>query len=202
MRLPLAVAIAFGVAVLTPDPAARSLSPTRAEAAVSLEMSLGDLVAASKLVVVGTPLDHRAVWEDDDSARGRRIVTYTRVRVDRAIDGAAKSGDEVWVRSLGGHVGDIGQRVDGEALLVTGVQAILFLQPRGDGTQAIAGMAQGHYPIVASNGAPPRLVPSPTVGMLLPRAGSTAVAAGRVLVGKTLDEASALIVAERAAHAR
>ena len=96
-----------------PDWAHVSLSTRRAAASTSIELSVAELVSKSTLVLAGTPLDSRSLWEESEGGRGRRIVTYTRLRVDRLIDGNAAS--EVWVRTLGGEVDDIGQHVDGEA---------------------------------------------------------------------------------------
>lgn len=201
MRLPVAIAVAIGVFVSTPDPHLRTLTLTGAEAAVSLDLSLSDLVVASPLVVLATPLDHRSVWEEDESL-GRRIVTYTRVRVERALDGESRVEGEVWVRTFGGTVGSVGQRVEGEAALVPGEEAVLFLQKRLDGTHAISGMALGHYPLRKRDDGKRILSPSPRVGLVIRNLTKNEVAARSLLVGKTIDEAASIITSARRAHAR
>lgn len=201
MRLPVAIAVAIGVAVLTPDPLHHSLAPARAEAAVALEMTLGDLLEISPLVVLATPIDHRSVWEEDE-LRGRRIVTYTRVRIDRALDGDAKVREEAWVRTFGGKVGSIGQRVEGEAVLVPGESSVLFLNARGDGTHAVAAMALGHYPVLKAEDGSLRLSPSPAGLLVFRKMGKTGTFARELLSGKTVDEAAALIAKARRNHAR
>jgi len=162
-----------------------------------------DLVAGATLVVAGTPLDSRSLWEGD-ATTGRRIVTYTRVKVDRLLDGTAQ--DEVWVRTLGGEVGDIGQQVAGEAVLRAGQPSLLFLRGRTDGTLVVVGMGQGQYPLENGPLGGTARVRSPLEGgHLVPRAGALGAAqrsARLALVGHTLDEVAQLVGAERRAHAR
>jgi len=180
-----------------------SLAPRDAGAATSIELGMADLVGTSTLVVAGTPLDSRSLWEGDASTHGRRIVTYTRVRVDRLLDGAPQA--EVWVRTLGGEVDDIGQQVAGEAVLRLSQPLLLFLRGRTDGTHVVVGMAQGQYPLDARPeiGAARVRLPS-EAGHLLPRtvtSGAAQRSARLVLVGHTLDEVAQLVAAERRAHA-
>jgi hypothetical protein len=150
------------------------------------------------LIVAATPLESTVVWEDG-GARGRRIVTYTRVRIDRVIDGAAPAA--LWIRTLGGSIGDIGQRVDGEAILAPGQPGVFFLRQFPDGPHAVVGMAQGQFrlqrPLI---GAAPKLAAMPTMPRLL--AGATEAGAGVQLEGKTLEQASQIIRAARQAHAQ
>jgi hypothetical protein len=176
--------------------------PRGAAAATSIELSMSDLVGGSTLVVAGTPLDSRSLWEGDASTHGRRNVTYTRVRVDRLLDGKPQA--EVWVRTLGGEVDDIGQQVAGEAVLRVAQPSLLFLRGRTDGTHTVVGLAQGQFPLdarpetgtarVRAQLQPDHLVPKAG-------AGTTARSAHLSLVGHTLDEVAQLVAAERRAHA-
>ncbi len=201
MRLPVAIALAMGVAVVTPDPIARSLGPTSAEAAVSFDLSLNELVRVSPLVVLGTPIEHQSLWEEDET-QGRRIVTYTRIRVDRDLGGEKTTG-ELWVRTFGGTVGSVGQRVPGEALLVRDQPTVLFLQPRQDGTHAVSGMALGHYPVKKADDGALRLAPSPHLGLILRSDKQPqALSVREALNGKTVDEVASLVRAARQNHAR
>lgn len=172
--------------------------PSAARAAVSIQLSMDELIAASSYVVVATATERRSQWEEIGGSR--RIVTYTRLSIDRVV--AGQPDGEVWVRTLGGVVDDIGQYVSGDAQLALGTQAMLFL------TQArtavvVAGMAQGHYPIVNDPGDPGdearkavgapralqrRLAASPDSGKVLPRRGPT-ISARELLVGATLESA-------------
>ena len=188
------VALASALAL----PAALGLLPgslpfaTReAVAGVAVLLSLDELTAASTHVVVGRPVDRTSVWEE--LAGGRRIVTYTRVRIERSIAGAAAT--ELVLRTLGGAVDGIGQSVSGEAQLALGKPALIFVA-QGEGALVVAGMAQGHFPLVERDKEPTRLGASPDAGLLLPRRGPT-VSAREELLGATLDAAVASIVRVR-----
>jgi hypothetical protein len=166
---------------------------------------MSELVTGATLVVAGTPVDSRSVWENDASARGRRIVTYTRVKVDRVVDGAPRA--EVWIRTLGGEVGDIGQQVAGEAVLRPAQPSLFFLRDRTDGTQVVVGMGQGQYLLESRGDVGTVRVRGPVEGAqhLVPQAQALAAkpATARLsLVGKTLDEVVQLVAAERRTHAR
>src|SRR5262245_41457604 len=86
--------------------------PGAAQAGVARPGPLRDLVRASRWVVVGTPLEAIGRWEE--VGKSQRIVTYHRIRVDRSLGSKASSESELWVRTLGGRVGNIGQVVHGE----------------------------------------------------------------------------------------
>jgi hypothetical protein len=180
-------------AALIVSPNAGSVGPGAAEAAVSMVVSLNELVSTSTHVVVAKAAERQSMWEDTPS--GRRIVTYTRLDVERTAVGDA--GSSVWVRTLGGAVGSTGQWVSGEAVIAPGSRSLLFLTKSG-GTFSVAAMAQGHYPIVA-DGAVTRLAGSPDAGTLLLRKGPN-IAAREVLVGVTLDKALQLIGEARRAQ--
>jgi hypothetical protein len=192
----------------TPDLIHGSLSPRSAAASTFVEISLAELVSKSTLVIAATPLDSTSLWEDSEGGHGRRIITYTRVRVDRVVDGQVNG--EIWVRTLGGQVGDLGQHVEGEAVLPAGQPSLLFLRARTDGTHSVVGMGQGSYPLEApSLGAPVRITPPRALGQLFPKArpqGQVAPTASDLparlaLAGQTLDTAAKLVQAERRLHA-
>ncbi|MEA2696118.1 MAG: hypothetical protein QOI66_389, partial [Myxococcales bacterium] len=89
-----------------------------ARASTLIQLSVEELCQRATVVVAATPLESKVVWEDSAGGRGRRIVTYTRARIDRVVDGVAPN--QLWIRTLGGSIGDIGQHVDGEAILTPG----------------------------------------------------------------------------------
>jgi hypothetical protein len=187
LGLALSLALPLGLG-LSPTAPLEGVRPT--QASVSLLISLDDLVTASSAVVVATAGEKTSLWEDWPS--GRRIVTYTKLTVERAVVGSP--GAEVWVRTLGGAVGNIGQVVSGEAQIAPGSRSLLFLA-KADNAMIVTAMAQGHFPILAADavkGSPPRLTSSPDAGTLLPRRGPTLSARER-LVGVTLDEAFAAV---------
>jgi hypothetical protein len=161
-----------------------------AHASVSVLVSLDELVAASTYVVVATPVERRSAWEEVGGSR--RIVTYVRLAVDSAVAGSP--GSEVWVRTLGGAVGNVGQSVSGEAQLSRGTKALVFVASV-QGIHVVTGRAQGHYPIRADG----KLAPSPEAGELLPRRGPS-ISAREALVGVSLDEAIQTVSRARARH--
>lgn len=175
------------------SPGAPLRGPSPAEASVSVLLSLDELVAGSTFVVVGTAGERKSQWEDLPT--GRRIVTYTKVKIDKTITGSP--GSEVVVRTLGGSVGDLGQAVSGEAQLATGSKAVLFLLKRGDVT-VVTGMAQGHFPVVNDDKGVARLQASPDVGKQI-RTPGPVIAARDVLVGQTVETAAATIAKARKA---
>lgn len=173
------------------------ISEPSAEASLLMEMSLTDLLQASTLVVAGTPLEGYSVWENRDDSGGQRIVTYTRVHVDRVLDGKSPASGEVWVRTLGGQVGHIGQHVDAEAEMVPFEGSVLFLHALEDGTHAVAGMSQGQFLLASGTGGAVRLQPKVAAEALVARTETSPTSAHRILLNKTLSEAMALIGQER-----
>jgi len=169
-----------------------------ARAAVSVLLSLDELLGASAHVVVVTAGESRSVWEDLPG--GRRIVTYTKLQVERSLGGAAP-GEAVEVRTLGGVVGSIGQAVEGDAKLAKGERAVVFLAKLAKAERAfvVAGLAQGHFPLRADEKGTVRLAPSPKAGSLVPRPGPV-ISAREELVGASLEDAALRI--ERARKAR
>jgi hypothetical protein len=161
--------------------------PGAAKAGVARPVALRDLVRESRFIVVGAPIEAISRWED--VGRSRRIVTYHRVRVDRRLGVKAPSESELWVRTLGGTVGKIGQIVHGEATLAHGEGAMLFLAPGRDGVLQVTAMSQGHFPLRADPKGVQRLSVSPRLSKLVGE-GSSAV---RQLVGRSLNEADELV---------
>jgi hypothetical protein len=170
------------------------VEPT-AHATISAAAGLDDLVRSATAVAVVTPVEQRAAWE------GNRIVTMTRVRVDRLVAGHLPA--EVRVRTHGGNVGRIGQIVEGQATFTVGEASLVFLRPHVDpATNApsdlyvvVAG-GQGQFPIATGDGKPSRLVRSSNVGALVepPNKTSGVRSAGDVLDGRTVDDAAGEIV--------
>ena len=163
------------------------LLPERARAGLARPIGLSELVRTSRHAVVGIPREAFSRWEV--IGRGRRIVTHTRLGVDRLVSGVQVSDGELWVRTLGGRVGNIGQVVEGEALLRLGERALVFLAPSPDSVLHVTALAQGHYPLRADSAGVERLMPSPRLSALL-KGEESAV---RTLVGRRLVEAIDLV---------
>jgi hypothetical protein len=168
---------------------------TEARASVSVAVTLDALVRSASAVVLATAEEQRAIWE------GGRIYTYSRLRVDTAVAGELAQGNEVWVRTMGGIAGGVGQVVEGEAVFAPGHPSLVFLRHgSGGGTSpfVVAARAQGQFAIYADDEKQLRFRRSPATGGLVPAGGtgaSTLLAAdaidGRVVADATVDLAAA-----------
>ncbi|MCC6213552.1 MAG: hypothetical protein IT376_01695 [Polyangiaceae bacterium] len=165
---------------------ALAVGPRVARAGVARAVTLEELVALSRFGVVATPVDAFSRWET--IGKRKRIVTYTRLRIEEALLEADDPGAEQLVRTLGGQVGEIGQIVHGEAVFTIGERTGVFLQPLGD-VLTVTALAQGHYPLRADSRGALRLAPSPRLGSLVGEESS----AVRRLVGRTASEARDLV---------
>jgi hypothetical protein len=137
--------------------------PSKASATIVHALSLPALVQGSRRIVVVTALDAESHFEE--LGRRRRVVTDTRVRVEEAVAKGEGVDRELLVRTLGGAVGRLGERVDGQAQLVIGEPCVTFLLQGPDGLHYVNGMAQGHYPLRGSSTR--RLVGSPDLPEIL-----------------------------------
>jgi len=108
-----------------------------AAASVTMALDLAELVAASEQVVLATVIDQRCRWDGE-----RRIVTDVTLRIDDPMKGAHARGDDIVVRRLGGAIGDLGMRVEGEPMFEDGERAVVFAERRA-GHLRPTGMSQG-----------------------------------------------------------
>jgi hypothetical protein len=179
-----------------------------AAASVSTPCTFTALVHDTTLVAVAMPVEQNVVWE------GGRIVTYSRLRVDRVIAAGSVDIDpprEVWVATLGGIVQEgqrkVGQIVDGEPRFDVGRGSLVFLKPDvtspGTGVHRVVARAQGQFAIVTDTAKKQRLVAS-HVDTLERGAGAppTTRFAADALAGATVDDAATTIAIEwRKSHA-
>ena len=159
----------------------------QARASLSRGLKLTELVAQSAHTVVATALDAHSDWVLIGGKR--RIVTDTRIRIEETLAGKPPAQNEMEVRVLGGIVGDLGERVDGQAELVLGEPAVAFLMPISPVLAYVTGAAQGHYRLLADAQKLLRLRASPHLPLLLRPEESAAA----VLAGTTLDQARVLV---------
>jgi hypothetical protein len=112
----------------------------RATASLMIALDLQTLVARASHVVVARVASQRARYD----GRGR-IVTDVTLRVDESLVGPARVGDRLVVERLGGAIGELGMRVEGEPLFEDGGRVLLFAAwaPSGGGRLRPVGMAQG-----------------------------------------------------------
>lgn len=112
-----------------------------AGATISEALSLSSLVTRADQVVLVTCESERSLWDDR-----RRIVTDYELRVEAVVKGRASVGDGLTMRRLGGEIGDLGMRIEGEPRLVPGQRYLLFLRDMG-GILRPVGMSQGVLPV-------------------------------------------------------
>jgi hypothetical protein len=163
---------------------AASLWSRPGEATLVRGLTLEVLARGSDRIIVGTAVEASSRWVNIGSQR--RIVTDTRVRVDRTISGSA--GSDILVRTHGGRIGSFGQLVHGEPELVLSAPCVLFLRWL-DGVHYVLGTAQGHYPLLAGTQRSQYLKASPRLPQLLHPEQS----AVRSLAGRELGQALQLV---------
>lgn len=110
----------------------------RAVASVARALDLPELVRRADRVAVVTALDQRASWD-----RYGRIVTDVTVQIDELVKGDPTASRVVEIRSLGGTIGNIGMRVEGETALSSGERALLFLRRDAGSRLRAVGLSQG-----------------------------------------------------------
>jgi hypothetical protein len=170
---------------------AASIASTALPARASLArgVPLAELVGRSRHIILGTATSGSCQWEK--VGRSNRIVTYSVVRVEAALNGEGPASSEVYVRSLGGSIGGIGQIVHGEAMLGLGEPAAVFLADLASGVFQVTAMSQGHYPLYRDDHGVKRLR-SGLESLELVGTG----AAAHALHGRTVAEAQNLVAAE------
>jgi hypothetical protein len=122
--------------------------PPRTHASVVEALDLDQLAVGAADVVVADVVDLHPRWDER-----RRIVTDVRLRVREAMKGGARPGAVLTLVRLGGAIGDLGMRVEGEASFSPGERALVFAVPAEAGRVRALGLAQGVMPVVRG-GAP------------------------------------------------
>jgi hypothetical protein len=183
-----------------------ALAASPAEASVSIAVVFDTLVGTADSVAVVSPIEQKSQWEDG------RIFTYTRVKVENGVAGELGVGQETWVRSRGGTVGNIGQLVDGEPSFPAKTSSLVFLRHGPAGTFEVSARAQGQYPlafdaklnvpVVQRNAQvgvlmmPKTTIPNASAGITI-KSEVLPPLAGETLHGKPLSEAVRLILDSR-----
>ncbi|HRI50717.1 MAG TPA: hypothetical protein PLW65_11095 [Pseudomonadota bacterium] len=108
-----------------------------APASVLTKLSLGEMAGRADRALVGTVEEVRSRFLGD----GGYIVTEVRIRCTRELLGVPQ-GTVFTVTHLGGEVGEIGQKVFGEASYQVGQEVLLLAEERVGAFFAV-GMAQG-----------------------------------------------------------
>lgn len=118
-----------------------ALVASPAQATLSEALSLNELVRQSEQVLLVTCVAEETLRDDRD-----RIVTDYAIRVDEVSRGDARPGQTLTMRRLGGELGDLGMRIEGEPRLVPGERYVVFLRAVG-GVLRPVGMSQGVLPV-------------------------------------------------------
>lgn len=175
------------VAVAVTMPAA--LFAPRAHATLMRGLSLRALCAQSRHIALLKATEARCV--SLPIAGRQMLVTETRVRIEESLSKVTAQHSEVVVRTLGGVLDGVGELVHGQAEFTLDARCLAFLTCAPDGSLWVAGMAQGHYPLIAS-GSELQLRASPN----LPTLRDFERSAVHGLVGTTLHRARGLIARE------
>jgi hypothetical protein len=157
-----------------------------ARASVSIAITFDGLLRSSSAVVIGTPVEQVSIWE------AGRIYSYSRLHVDSPIAGELHGDDDVWVRTMGGIAGGVGQIVEGEAALTVGRPTLLFMFRSPEGPYVVTGRAQGQFGLYTDEQKQLRVRKSVVVGALLPPKGAeeSAPPAGEMMTGRAVTEAA------------
>jgi hypothetical protein len=158
---------------------------TVGSATIMRSLTLPALVNGSRRVAVISALASESHYEE--LGRKRRVVTDTRVRVEEIVAKGEGMETELLVRTLGGKIGRLGERVDGQAQLMIGEACVVFLLQGPDSLHYVNGMAQGHYPLRGASTR--RLIKSPDLPAIMNFENS----AVKTLVGRELGDAAAHI---------
>jgi hypothetical protein len=115
------------------------LSTAPADGSVVQGLELEELTAEADRIVLG-----RVLFSESFQRRDGQIWTWHRIEVEREIRGNAPDEDEVIVETLGGQIGEIGMRVEGEASFQVGERVLVFVHGGGPYTAfRTVGMGQG-----------------------------------------------------------
>jgi hypothetical protein len=195
--------VAFLLGVL-PCAAVSSFTAHDAVASTAIALSLDDLVEKSEVIVVATAASKTSRWE------AGHIVTYTTITVEAPVAGGPKAGDALVVRTLGGTVGNIGQKTFGEAVLPVGAKLVLFLHALPPsvvatsvaGARSVTGMEQGVLPVVVAEDKQAHIGALPSSLDLVPPKKATGVPARAATEGRLLQDVLADVKALWIAHGK
>ena len=102
-------------------------------------LELQELVAHADRIVLG-----RVLFSESFERPNGQFGTWHRISVEREIRGQAPDEQEVMVETLGGQIGDIAMRVEGEPSFTVGERVLVFIRDDGPYTAfRPVGMGQG-----------------------------------------------------------
>ncbi len=116
-----------------------SLPASPANGSIVQGLELQELVAHADRIVLG-----RVLFSESFQRADGLLGTWHRIAVEREIRGRAPDEQEVIVETMGGHLGDIAMRVEGEPSFTVGERVLVFIRDGGPYTAfRPVGMGQG-----------------------------------------------------------
>lgn len=111
-------------------------------------LELEELTEKAERIVLG-----RVLFSESFLHQNGQIWTWHRVAVEQEIRGRAPDEQELIIETLGGQIGDIGMRVEGEATFSVGERVLVFASGGGPYSAfRTVGMAQGVMRVRAERG--------------------------------------------------
>jgi hypothetical protein len=102
-------------------------------------LDLDELVGQSDQILLG-----RVVFSESFQRSDGLLGSWHRIVVERDVRGSASGQREVIVETLGGSIGDVAMRVEGEPSFSVGERVLVFVREgRGGATLRPVGMGQG-----------------------------------------------------------
>jgi hypothetical protein len=121
-------------------------SPVRGSIVQALDLE--ELVAHADRIVLGRVLLSESFPRTDGT-----LATWHRIQIERDIRPGARGEHEVLVETIGGHMGDIAMRVEGEPSFTVGERVVVFMRDGGPYTAfRPVGMGQGVMRVRAEQG--------------------------------------------------
>jgi len=110
-----------------------------ANGAVVQALELQELVAHADRIVLG-----RVLFSESFRRPDGQLGTWHRIAVERELRGSVPDEQEVIVETLGGQIGDIAMRIEGEPSFTVGERVLVFMRDGGPYTAfRPVGMGQG-----------------------------------------------------------
>ncbi|MGB5545874.1 MAG: hypothetical protein WBM74_04835 [Polyangiales bacterium] len=119
-----------------------------ADGSIVQGLQLEELTEKAERIVLG-----RVLFSESFLHQNGQIWTWHRVAVEQEIRGRAPDEQELIIETLGGQIGDIGMRVEGEATFSVGERVLVFASGGGPYSAfRTVGMAQGVMRVRAERG--------------------------------------------------
>jgi hypothetical protein len=110
-----------------------------AQGSILQGLELEELVSNADRIVLG-----RVLFSESFERPDGQLGTWHRIQVEREIRGDAPDETEVIVETLGGSIGDLAMRVEGEPSFTVGERVLVFIRDGGPYTAfRPVGMGQG-----------------------------------------------------------